>query len=240
MKRIVLNVLAGVLMMAAFSACGGGGGGSFGGGSYKIKMTHEYNNFGFYLAGSGVATVNWGDGSEKVSRTLDEDRMLFEHAYPNASIRTITVNGDNIEIFDCRTYLTELDVRGVTALTYLGVRGDLTSLDVSKNTVLTQLSVGGNFTNLDVSKNMVLTSLGVSSKQLTSLNVSKNTALIYLNVENNQLTAAALNALFGTLHGNIIEEGLYGYPAKFIRIHDNPGTDTCDRNIAERKGWTVY
>ena len=273
MKRILLNVLAVVLMVAAFTACGGGGGG-FGGSSYTIKMTTEGSGGGFHLSGSGVATVDWGDGSEKVSLTLDESGYIldFWHDYPSASIRTITVNGDNITLLRCG-YVTSLDVRGATALTYLDVSGNLTSLDVSKNTALTglevsnnqlisldvskntaltilfvggnqltsldvskntaltQLGVGGQLTSLDVSKNTALTQLSVGD-QLTSLDVSKNTALTELSVPSNQLTAAALNALFGTLHSNTISG-----KTKTIYIRDNPGTADCDRSIAESKGW---
>ncbi|MDR1056129.1 MAG: hypothetical protein LBL90_10015 [Prevotellaceae bacterium] len=50
---------------------------------------------------------------------------------------------------------------------------------------------------------------------------------------NNQLTAAALDALFETLHNNIIE-------SKSININNNPGASACNPSIAETKGWTVY
>ena len=192
MKRILLNVLAVVLLVAAFTACGGGSGG-FGGSSYTIKMTTEESGVGFYLAGSGVATVDWGDGSEKVSLTLNEEGVLFRHDYPSATIRTITINGDNITVLRCTSsQVTSLDVRGATALTQLFAIGNFTSLDVSKNTALTKLEVG------------------------------------------HQLTAAALNALFGTLHSNTISG-----ETKTINIYGNPGAADCDRGIAESKGWTI-
>jgi len=196
MKKVVLNylVIAALAVAAAFTSCGGGSGSSGSGGgksSGKIKMTTEQGgSFSFHLAGSGVATVDWGDGSEKVSRTLN-DEVGFEHDYPNASIRTITISGDNI--------------------TALGRGYGITSLDVSGCTELTMLVCWG---------------------RLTSLNLSKNTALTYLDCAGNNLTAAALNALFGTLHSNAGE--------KKIRICNNPGEGDCDRSIAERKGWEFF
>jgi hypothetical protein len=47
----------------------------------------------------------------------------------------------------------------------------------------------------------------------------------------NQLTSAALNNLFETLPGNT--------EAKSIHIGDNPGTEDCNRSIAEEKEWLV-
>ena len=114
-RRIVLNVSAGALIAAVLTAYGGGSGssgGSGGGKSAKIKMTtEEGGEFYFYLTGSGVATVDWGDGSEKNSLTLSENRVRFVHTYPSKTIRTITINGDNITGVNCRSNITNLDVR---------------------------------------------------------------------------------------------------------------------------------
>jgi len=151
-------------------------------------MTTEESGISFILAGSGVATVDWGDGSEKISLTLNENGVYFRHTYPNASIRTIIINGDNIMGLHCDG-ITSLDVSRCTELKSLSISGSLiTSLDVSKNTALTNLGVGG------------------------------------------QLTSSALNALFRTLHNNAGE--------KRIWISNNPGSNDCDRSIAESKGWT--
>ena len=255
MKKIVLNVLTGLLMMAAFTTCGGSGSSS-GRGSFKIKMTTERDgDFRFILSGSGVATVDWGDGSEKVTLTIDR-RVSFEHTYPSATIRTITVNGDNITELYCE-YLTSLDVSKNTELTRLNVRGslkildvgknkaltllecyghELTILDVSNNTELTELYCGLNkLTSLDVSKNTALTVLKCENNKLTSLDVNKNTVLTRLEVNDNQFTAAALNALFGSLHNNTIQG-----ETKIIYINRNPGEETCDQSIAKSKGWSVF
>ena len=52
-------VIAAFAVSAVLTSCGGGGSSS----SYKIKMTMEKDGkFDFYLKGSGVATVDWGDG----------------------------------------------------------------------------------------------------------------------------------------------------------------------------------
>ena len=243
------------LLLATVTLMMGCGGGSGGGGSAKIKMTTEKDGYiDFNLAGSGVATVDWGDDSEKVTLTLDENGVTFEHRYPNATIRTITVYGDNIKRFCCwEMGLTSLDVSKNTALTSLECyrRNKLTNLDVSKNTTLTKLSCGNNqLTSLDVSKNTALTYLSCGNNQLTSLDVSKNTALTYLSCgwnqltnldvsgaaplveldcRGNQLSATALNALFGTLNSNP--------GGKVIYTGNNPGVRTCDRSIFERKGW---
>jgi len=224
--------IAALATVAVFTSCDGGSGSGGSNSSAKIKMTTEQGGyFYFSLAGSGTATVDWGDGSEKATLTLNENRygVEFSHTYPNATIRTISINGDNITGLSCLG-ITSLDVSKNTALTSLSIYSQLTSLDVSKCTALRYLSVSGPLTSLDVSKNTALTSLTIyDNYQLTSLDVSKNTALTYLGVSG-KLTAAALNALFGTLHSNPGE--------KRIDIIGNPGAADCDRSIAERKGWT--
>jgi len=183
----LLNVLAGTFMLFAFTVCVGGNSGS-GGKSAKIKMTLEKDKLWFELGGSGTATVDWGDGSEKVTRTLNSNPR-FEHSYPSSTIRTILINGDNITGLDCFDYqLTGLDVSKNTELKRLVVaQNQLTSLDVSKNTVLECLVVFRNqLTSLDVSKNTELTRLECGDNQLTSLDVSKNTALKLLTCRGNQ------------------------------------------------------
>ena len=205
-------IIAALAVSVVLTSCGGGGG--IGGSSYKIKMTTEQDGrFDFYLTGSGTATVDWGDASEKVTLTLNEEiNITFEHTYPNATIRTITINGENItklSMINSRSYITSLDVSRCAELTELIIRGNLTSLDVSRCAELTELIIRGN---------------------LTSLDVSKNTSLINLLVYGS-LTSSALNALFGTLHSNSGEKTIY--------IGSNPGAKDCDRSIAERKGWMV-
>ena len=191
---------------AIMIGCGGGSGSSGGGKSAKIKMTTEIGgDVSIDLVGSGTATVDWGDGSEKVSLTLNENRVRFEHTYPSATIRTISVNGDNITGLRCEYgKLTSLDVSRCTELTSLNVQNNqLTSLSVSKNTELVELNCRDNqLTSLDLNKNTALTKLNCSANQLTSLDLSKNTALIELTVS--MLTGPETNALFGTLHSNSI------------------------------------
>lgn len=65
-----------------------------------------------------------------------------------------------------------------------------------------------------------------------NLDVKNNTALEDLSCGGNQLTAAALNALFGTLHDKIS-------PRMYISTGNNPGSNTCNLNIATNKGWKV-
>ena len=241
MKKVVLNYLV-IAAMAALVSCGGGSGNSRGGGkSAKIKMTTEHGGEIYIgIVGSGTATVDWGDSSEKVTLTLKEEVVEFNHTYPNATIRTITINGDNITRLSCRDF-TSLDVSRCTELTELNCfGGSYTSLDVSKNIALINLHCSNSLLiNLDVSKNTALTNLYCThnsqlttinaskntaltnlncthNSQLTTLDVSKNSTLTYLDCRNCQLTTTALNTLFGMLHSNAWE--------KIIVIYGNPGT----------------
>ena len=87
-----------------------------------------------------------------------------------------------------------------------------------------------NLTLLDVSKCPALTELGCGYNNLTSLDVSKNTALTWLDCSRNNLTSAALNQIFRDLPQ--VTSGT-------IYMSGNPGTETCDKSIAENKGWRV-
>jgi Leucine-rich repeat (LRR) protein len=86
-------------------------------------------------------------------------------------------------------------------------------------------------TTLDVSKNTALTELYCGRNKLTALDVSKNTALTKLVLHNNEFSADALNDLFDILPSNKGNKTVY--------IGRNPGTDACNRTIAEDKGWIV-
>ena len=134
--------------------------------------------------------------------------------------------------------LEELDVRNNIELEIFICSGNkLKELDVRNNISLEILSCSRNQLNeLDVSNNNALRLLDCSENHLTNLDVSENTALITLYCGYNQFDDINLNALFGTLHSNNIT---YYNDTKTIRIMNNPGTDTCDRSIAEIKGWTV-
>ena len=198
-----LYILSAIVVMVVSVGCGGAGLRSA-----RITMTTEQSGqVSFRLSGSGTATVDWGDGSERVSLTLNENGVEFRHTYPNATMRTILINGDNITGLSVGSgiRLTSLDVSRNTVLTSLDVSGSgLTSLDVSRNTALTSLRVSRiQFTSLDVSRNTALTNLYVSYNQLTSLDVSRNTVLTNLNLQNNQLTSLDVSRNTALTHLNV-------------------------------------
>ena len=135
--------------------------------------------------------------------------------------------------------LSSLDISKNIALVRLKCGGCLlSSLDISKNTALTELYCANNsLTSLDVSKNTALTKLDCAENNLTSLDITKNTALTsYLNCRDNNLSASALNKIFNDLPKG---KKWDGYEQSTIDIGNNPGTDTCDKSIAENKGWIV-
>lgn len=108
------------------------------------------------------------------------------------------------------------------------VSGALTELDCAYNKLI----------SLDVSKNTALVVLYCGANELTSLDVSKCTALTRLVCYRNQLTSKALNKIFTDLpKGKLIEDS--DYDQSYIDISDNPGSETCNKSIAENKGWKV-
>lgn len=229
-----------------------------------ITMTVEGNTIGLqiYSFNEGdIITIDWGDGTveefksvEEYDEEDEEDEIHYvlsidsyvEHEYSNRNPHIITIKGKISEFWQgegtLRNNITSLNVSKCPALTVLDcAENNLTSLDVSKNTALTWLLCHyNNLTSLDVSKCPVLTELGCWSNKLTSLDVSKNTALTWLNCRDNKLTSSALNQIFRDLpQGKTWTEG-HGYTEQSsIFISRNPGTDTCDKSIAENKGWEM-
>ena len=240
-------------------------GGEMGNSIIAMDTTNIY--ISIKIAGKGTIIIDWGDDSPCETHTIYtyhrdkwwQKKYEFSHDYkcenPHGYVfKTIKITGENITHLSCfKCGLTSLEVSKSTTLTWLFCRhNQLTNLDLSKNILLTHLDCGDNkLTSLDVSKNTALTDLYCNSNQLTSLNVSQNIELTHLlcsenkltnldvskNTEmkglycqNNQFSAAELDELFEILHDNIIDE-------KFIYVFDNPGTDACNKKIAEDKGW---
>ena len=234
--RKVATIVA-CLIAIIFTSCGSDGDGN------EMRLTVQGNGkIRIIIDGYGTASIDWGDGSTKKIYELTGNKTTCEWQYSQTSSRTIKITGKNITMLapgsEIEVQLMNLDVSRNAALKTLVGWGDLTSLDVSKNNALTQLFVNGTqLTNLDVSKNNVLKILDVSDNQLTDLDVSELIELSLLKCKNNQLTTDALNALFETLHNNNVAHPSGFGTAKFIVIHNNPGTETCDRNIVEKKGW---
>ena len=173
-----------------------------------------------------------------VSKNTELIKLYYEgnshYKLSNLDVR----NNTKLIILDCQSnLLTNLDISKNIALTELNCfANSLTDLNINKNTKLLKLQCSNNrLSDLDVSKNTELKELDCNRNQLTSLNVSKNTKLIKLDCSNNKLSEEALNALFATLHNNKnkTEE------EKIIYIYGNRGTSTCNKTIAEEKGWKV-
>jgi Leucine-rich repeat (LRR) protein len=117
----------------------------------------------------------------------------------------------------------------------LNCSGNEISLDVSECTALESLNCSGNqLTVLDISGCTALESLNCSGNQLTVLDVSGCTALHELDCGSNQLTASALNTVLTALP-NHTGEPYYGT----IYIYNNSGAGTCNKAIAQNKGWGI-
>jgi hypothetical protein len=144
------------------------------------------------LAGIGTVTIDWGDSSEKETKTLSSDTNIeFTHNYSASNTRTIKIYGKNItDLYCSNNQLTSLDVSKNTEMTYLDCgKNLLTSLDVSNNNVLTNLLCYGNkLTSLNVSNNAILRLLHCGGNQLKSLDVS-NAILKELHCSHNQLAS---------------------------------------------------
>ena len=254
MKKILLLSVS-MLAFGLLTSCGGGAG--------KIvpnQMTMTSTAKGdvkINIGGEGDAVIDWGDGSEKETITLQRTWTSCKHTFADDTERIIRITGENITFFSCGEdlKLSTLDVSRILPLKSLSCNSNnlavldlsanaeltdifcpynqLTVFDLSKNTALARLECFSNkLTALDLSKNTELKKLDCSKNPLGSIDLSTNSKLESIRCEDNALTAEALNALFKSLHGNEIE-------GKKIYIAKNPGTNDCDQSIATEKGWIV-
>ena len=147
MKKVVLNffVIAAIAVTATFTSC------------EKDIIDNEEDTtmqfvtaksglVSFTIAGSGTATIDWGDGSVITVTLVPLEFFICGHDYSSEVSRTITVTGKNITYFDCiLVRLTNVDVSKNINLKYLDVSvNKITSLDVSKNIALEYLHCGWN------------------------------------------------------------------------------------------------
>ncbi|MDR2887285.1 MAG: hypothetical protein LBV26_04685, partial [Bacteroidales bacterium] len=107
-----------------------------------IAEETSQNRVVFYLAGSGTATINWGNGLPNQTITLTS---IPTHLYPAYAVprRRISIYGQDITMLSISGTLLSLDVSKNAALKNLGCYSDqpLTGLDVSNNTALTELRI---------------------------------------------------------------------------------------------------
>jgi len=155
--------------------------------------------------------------------------------------------------FNCNSQLSSLDVSGLTALEEFHCSGNLfMSLDLRSLNTLKSLSCSDNqLVSLDLRGLTTLVSVSCPNNQLTTLNLTGCTSLglldcslnqlTYLDISsltslsnlllfNNKLTSNALNTIFENL-----PERTFG--TNILVIENNPGFDTCNREIAINKGW---
>lgn len=179
--------------------------------------------------------INWGDGSMTSSNS---------HYYDNSGTYNVTIQAKNLKWFELSGYngcsVRTIDFKDCNSL--LGIElynKDLTSLDVSNLKALTYLDCYDNdLTSLDVSGLKALEHLECDYNDLTSLDIKGCPSLIYVSCSNNDLSAEALNKIFNDLPQSKPEIDEYGDETySIIYFARNPGSNTCDKSIAEKKGW---
>lgn len=199
--------------------------------------------------------LNWG--APPVS-PYDAVLPKFAAVFPTDVAGNIT--GDIFNLTCNNTYLTALDLAGLTAMvtiqcsnndiTYLDLAGmtavqefycddnRLTSLDVSDMTSLRYFQCAGNvLRSLDVSGLTQLDYMYCVDNQITSLrcvgvNGNPYTSYAGLDWQNNLLDANALNQAYTDLANAEI-------PGTMIDVTGNPGVGGSDPTIATNKGYVV-
>ena len=163
-------------------------------------------NIGLLIAGFGTVTIDWGDGEEIKTYTLEayDERTWGNYynyrvygvfsTYSNPSTpHTITLTGGNITHLDCsgNRFISHLNISKNSTLKFLICRRcQFSELDISNNTTLQHLDVSDNrLTSLKVSNNTALIEFFCNSNGLTNMDVNNNPVLTTLDCGYNQLTS---------------------------------------------------
>ncbi len=179
--------------------------------------------------------IDWGDGSTTSSNS---------HEYSTLGTYNVTIQAKNLKWFGSdRGEIQQIDVKDCNSLVGIDLHdNDLTSLDVSGLAALESLDCSSNdLSTLNLKGCSALKELDCSNNDLTTLDVSGLAALESLDCDSNDLSAEALNQIFKDLpQGKTFEDKYGNTKQSTINIYGNPGKDTCDKSIAEKKGWKIY
>ena len=109
-------------------------------------MWQPYENHSIFIAGSGTAEIDWGDGSANETITLSALGLHYSHSYSEQIPCIVIINGNDITHLNSSSRrLINLDVSANPALIELICSyNQLTSLDVNKNTALRSLYCNNN------------------------------------------------------------------------------------------------
>ncbi len=201
-------------------------------------------SIGFGVAGTGMVTIEWGDGEQTNASINTSAETFFPHTYAESAVYVVTVSGD-IWSLDCsRSGLIGLDISAAPGLVTLKCSGNkltdfvhddlsLPELDLSGDTALTELVINtANTKKLDVSGCRALVTLtakpgsGVRGA-LETLNITDCTALEFIDCRWNKLEQIDLST-------NPVLEYLYCLGNEFeeLDVADNPALHTlwCHTN----------
>jgi len=159
------------------------------------------------------------------------------------------------------TVISDLELISLEVLTEIDVTNTrIVNLNVSSADTLINIYGGGNsyLSSITLGHQPYLTTLDVmNSTSLASLDVSDCDSLQYIGAHNCGLTSITVNGLVGLfsfcdvfIHDNYLTEttinsffnnlGTIVSPGfANIDVSNNPGSSTCDKTIAEAKGWNV-
>lgn len=196
-------------------------------------------------------SIDWGDGSITHSNSHKyevkgkynvvisaKNLKWFSSCYGDSYITTINLKECNslVGLYLELQGVYEINVAGFTELKYLRLEynDNLSSLNIDGCDKLKYCYCIGSdgcelkSLNIDDCKNLKI--LELSRCSLKELNIPQGNLLENLDLSSNELDANTLNKIFEDLPQ--VENG-------YIRIYDNPGTATCNKSIAENKGWKV-
>lgn len=214
---------------------------AWGDGSITSSDSHRYSNSGTYNITIQAKNLKWFEYSSRKIFAIDlQDCNSLEGIRLCGADSTVLLDFSGfkvLEYLDCSgSELKSLDLTGCSSLRELDCSGNwLRSLNLTGCSSLKELDCSNNDQkSLDLTSCSSLKTLNCSyNYRLNSLNIKGCSLLRELDCRYSDLSAEALNKIF-----NDLPQGISSGYSK-IEIYGNPGSNTCDKSIAEKKGWEI-
>lgn len=175
------------------------------------------------------------DKSQLESLSIEKSTFLeiLNCSNNNISILNLENNSSLVELDCSRNQIEILDLTRNSSLKKLSCsENNIKTLDLINTSLLEELYCSyNNIESLLISKLKVLSKLGCNNNKLLTLDVNGCTSLLSIQCGSNLLDETSLNSLFNSLETNNNWQSIY--------IENNPGTSSCDKQLAIDKGWTV-
>jgi hypothetical protein len=159
---------------------------------------------------------------------------LVAFDYNNLTRIDVSQNPHLTQITGGNNKLTEVDLSFCPDLKQINLDDNaISKLVMTSGENLHTLTMSNNkLSTVDINNKQKLAVLYLGNNNISELDITNDLSLSNVDISSNRFSGTSLNKVFTDLHTP-------SFPAPWIRIASNPGTDQCDSTIAAAKKWKV-